>query len=292
MVKILVDTNEISVTELANRPCAKSLTLDDTLPILASPDSHKALRFQDGTKVLTDGVHSYPDRDDVQILLPERLHKYFTNRLGLPLDHYANDAFLQYFMLSTIKQQGEINAPSNDLHYQRHLYRFQKLLNGATGRILDIGCDDPNIGASLLPSSAQYVGLDPFCSLPTPFRLIGVGEYLPFTQDAMDGVLFNTSLDHILDWHRAIDEARRVLKPEGILYLSSLVWTHDAELMRDSVHFHHFREIDLLNALSDFEIVSEQRYTYKDDDHRYGIYLAAKKPTNLSPIKAILKCAD
>ena len=75
MVKILVDTNEISVTELANRPCAKSLTLDDILPILASPDSHKALRFQDGTKVLTDGVHSYPDRDDVQILLPERLHK-------------------------------------------------------------------------------------------------------------------------------------------------------------------------------------------------------------------------
>ena len=93
----------------------------------------------------------------------------------------------------------------------------------------------------------------------------------------MNGVLFNTSLDHILDWKHAITEARRVLAPGGVLYLCSLVWTDRAGLMEDTVHFHHFREVELFGALEGLRIMKEKRYDYKGEKHRHGLYVSAKK---------------
>jgi hypothetical protein len=273
----MLDTQEVTTAELAMRPHATRMTLDDVAPMLASPDSKKGLAFLPGYRILSDGIHTYPDREDVQILLPARLQEYFSTRLEVPLGHYEKDSFLQYFLLSTIKQFGVINAPSDDTHYQRHLHRTQLFLQDAKGVILDVGCDDPRIGASILPASARYIGLDPFCMRTTPFRLIGVGEYLPFKDNSLDGVLFNTSLDHILDWRRAIEEAHRVLAPRGMLYLSTIAWTDRAGLITDSVHFHHFRDYELFGALEGFKKVSEQRYDYKGDDHRHGLYLSAQK---------------
>jgi SAM-dependent methyltransferase len=156
---------------------------------------------------------------------------------------------------------------------------MRSLCRTASGLVLDVGCGDPTIGASLLPKDAKYVGLDPFCTRTQPFRLIGVGEYLPFKDSSVDGVLFNTSLDHILDWRRALNEAYRVLKPGGTIYLCTLVWTDRADLMSDSVHFHHFREYEILAALEHLQLSIDEvvRYDYKGDTHRHGLYLQARK---------------
>lgn len=259
-------------------PHASALMLSDVLPLLTSPDSGKQLAPVDGGSALSDGEHLYPQRGEAQLLLPHRLQPYFTERLMVPLADYADDSFMQYFLLASIKQSGEINAPSDDVHYERHLHRLRSLLAGAEGSLLDVGCDDPKIGASLLPPTAQYVGLDPFCSRQTPFRLIGVGEYLPFKDASLDAVLFNTSLDHILDWRRAIEEACRVLAPNGRLYLSTLVWTERADLVTDAVHFHHFREYEIFGALDGLVVEDVRRYDYKGNNHRHGLYLTALKP--------------
>ncbi len=210
-------------------------------------------------------------------MLPAKLHEYFATRLYIAENLNLTDSFLQYFQLSSIKQSGEINAPSDDTHYQRHLYRIHDLLKGAEGMILDVGCDDPSIGASLCPSASKYIGLDPFCYGIDDFRLVGVGEYLPFKDGSLDGVLFNTSLDHILDWRRAISEAGRVLKSGGKIYLSTLVWSDRADLIYDAVHFHHFREYEIFGGLADFSLSHIKRYSYKDDEHRHGLYLVAEK---------------
>jgi SAM-dependent methyltransferase len=90
-------------------------------------------------------------------------------------------------------------------------------------------------------------------------------------------VVFNTSLDHIFDWRRAIDEARRVLVPGGCLYISTLIWTDRADLVTDAVHFHHFRDYEIFGVLGDWELVDERRYDYKGASHRHGLYLAARK---------------
>lgn len=274
------DIRTVSAATLLAAPHAAAATLNEILPLLASPDSGLKLRRDDATALpiaLTDDVTRYPLRGDAPLLLPVRLHEYFTDRLMVPLA-FNHDAFLQYFLLASIKQSGEINASADNVHYQRHLFRLHEFCRNAKGLVLDVGCDDPGLGAALLPPSVRYVGLDPFCQRTTPFRLIGVGEYLPFGDATLDGVLFNTSLDHILDWRRALAEAWRVLVPGGRLYLCTLLWTARADLVTDAVHFHHFRSADIFGAMADgFTIESAQRYGYKDDQHRHGLYLCARK---------------
>lgn len=274
--ELTLDTRVTTPAELAAAPHAQALALADIAPLLASPDSGAPLRLE--ATHLTDGTHHYPLRGDVALLLPARLHAHFTDRLTVP-PAYGYDAFLQYFLLSSVKQYGETNAASDNVHYQRHLFRMREACKTASGLVLDVGCDDPRIGASLLPPEARYVGLDPFCTREEPFRLIGVGEHLPFADATLDGVMYNTSLDHLLDWRRGLQEAARVLKPSGTLFLATLVWTERADLVHDAVHFHHFREYEIFGGLAEMGFVVQQHwhYDYKGDTQRHGLYLTALK---------------
>lgn len=168
--------------------------------------------------------------------------------------------------------------PSESIHYQRHLYRMKEFLNEYEGLALDVGCDNTDIGASLFSSKSKYLGLDPFASDNTKFKVIGVGETLPFKSSIFDLVLFNTSLDHILDYNTAIEEAYRVLKTGGVLVISILIWHKNTTLLRDMVHFHHFRDFEIIGAISQKGIIINQKeYSYKGDDNRYGLYIAARK---------------
>jgi ubiquinone/menaquinone biosynthesis C-methylase UbiE len=105
-----------------------------------------------------------------------------------------------------------------------------------------------------------------------------MAERLPIADGAADNVALNSSLDHILDYHLAVDEAVRILKPGGMFYMNSLIWTMRAELFPDTVHFHHFRDFELRGALKALRIEEITRYSWKGDSHRYGVYLAARKP--------------
>jgi ubiquinone/menaquinone biosynthesis C-methylase UbiE len=146
------------------------------------------------------------------------------------------------------------------------------------GTLLDIGCDKPSISHLFYPSGVNYIGLDPSFS-NDEFKVLGMAEFLPFTDNIFDFVSFNTSLDHILDYQTALDEACRVLIKGGSLILSSYAWKDKATLLTDNVHFHHFREFELFGALKQsFSIESVKRYKdVKNEDHRYGIYILAKK---------------
>ena len=275
-VDLIASTQETSVAKLAEADHASLGKIEEILPLLASPDTGAAL-VQRG-EALTDGTHLYPMRGETVLLLPVALHEHFTDRLTVP-PSFGYNAFLQYFLMASIKQHASINAPPDDMHYRRHLWRMKEFCRTAQGAILDVGCDDPRVGASLLPSQARYIGLDPFCMRTEPFRLIGVGEYLPVMSGMLDGLMFNTSLDHILDWRRGLHEAYRVLKSGATLFLCTLVWNARADLLSDGVHFHHFREYDIFGALDEIGFVLQEtvRYSYKDNDHRYGLYLTARK---------------
>jgi SAM-dependent methyltransferase len=273
---LIADARIVTPAELLSAPHARMLDLEALLPVLASPDSARALTLDSARHVLSDGTNVYPMREDLPLLVPARLQPFFTDRLAVPCAR-DYDAFLQYFLLATIRQSGEINASSDDIHFQRHLFRMRRVLGSCRGMVLDVGCDDPQLSAGLLPPGTTYVGLDPFCERTRPFRLVGVAEYLPFLDGSVDSVIFNTSLDHIFDWHRALDEAHRVLVPGGRLFLATLVWTSRASLLTDSVHFHHFREAEIFDALTSFDLEPTQRYDYKGDQHRHGLYLCARK---------------
>ena len=111
------------------------------------------------------------------------------------------------------------------------------------------------------------------------FRVIGLGEILPIRDGSVDAVLFNTSLDHILDYHTAIEEAHRVLKPGGSVVIATYAWLEYATLLTDSVHFHHFREFEILGSLGRlFELADVRRYEDpKNATHRYDLYARATR---------------
>ena len=279
-VPILFEKRVISPEAIMASSGAAMMTMADLKPILVSPDSRLPLTFDEpGKHLVNTGDERYPLCENLPLLIPCRLQAYYTDHLHIPYEA-VTDSFLQYYFLSAVKQSGvvgAINAPAEDVHYQRHLFRMKECLSTVDGLVLDVGCDDPNISAGLLPSAAKYVGLDPFCRRSEPFRVIGFGEQLPFSDASFDCVVFNTSLDHILDWRRAISEAKRVLVPGGRMYVATLVWTDRADLATDAVHFHHFRDYELFGALDGWELERERRYSYKDDNHRHGLYVSVRK---------------
>lgn len=273
----LINSSEYTTVEdLLKEPHSVKVNLEEVLNILVSPDTGNKLEINDEANSLRDLDVKYPIKNGSPVLYPKAISEAFLNK-GLPLEYYK-DSQLQYYLLSQIKQHGEVNAPSESLAYQRHLFRMKDFLQGFDGLVLDIGCDNINIGAALLSANSKYLGLDPFSSDNQLFKIIGVGEALPFQDEVFDVAIFNTSLDHILDYHTAINEAYRVLKPGGVLVICTLVWLNHASLLNDIVHFHHFREFEIMGAMAEGgEIIKEKRYPYRDDKHRYGLFVASRK---------------
>lgn len=187
----------------------------------------------------------------------------------------------QYFGISSIKWNGGAhNSPCNDQNYQNYLNDLRNLTADAKGILLDIGCDDPNNTVKHFPPNIQYIGLDPLYYIPSEhFKIHSIAEFLPFKDQSFDSICFGTSLDHTFDAYLAISEAVRVLKKGGNLYLSSLVWSENAELYRDSVHFHHFREnqIKMMLEQSGFSIKRVFKTFWKNDSHRKVLFLKATK---------------
>jgi SAM-dependent methyltransferase len=275
MRELILDESFITAQQLISQSHAKRFTILEALHFLVSPDSGKSLVYSKDKNVLSDGAIDYPVIDNIPILYPSCINKAYLEG-GMDLKYYS-DPKLQYFLLSQIKQRGEINAMPDNLHYQRHLFRMKDFVKNCSGIVLDIGCDNVEISAALFNEKCSYIGLDPFSGSKSNFRIVGVGECLPFCDESIDNVIFNTSLDHILDYHLALDEARRVLKPGGSIYLSTLIWLNNASLLNDNVHFHHFREFEIMGVFDGMLIEKALRYQYKDDRHRYGLYLSAKK---------------
>lgn len=271
------DESVVTVEQLQARPHAQVLTLTEIAPLLASPDTGRPLTMIGDPPSFTDGENVYPVINGSPVLYPACISEAFRGG-GLKLEYYG-DSKLQYFLLSQIKQRGEINAASTSVHYQRHLFRMSAFLQGCRGVVLDVGCDDIPISASLFSTECGYIGLDPFSVIQSKSRVVAVGEFLPFGDETVDNVVFNTSLDHILDYQTAIGEAHRVLRPGGMIWMAILVWVERAALYHDAVHLHHFRDYEIDGVLGEFRFqeVSRKEYDYKGDAHRYGLYVSARK---------------
>jgi SAM-dependent methyltransferase len=249
--------------------------------VLISPDTLEPLRIVSAGELLSlsDGSNSYRLTDGCPILYPLRVQQYWEKGL-LPFEYYS-DPLLQYCLLSQIKQRGEINAHFTSTSYKRFLWRCREFTRELKGTVLDIGCDNPILSSSLFPPACSYIGIDPYatCSEEQGFRVIGIAEILPFRTAVFDNVAFFGSMDHILDFHTAIRESWRVLANNGMIVISTYAWLSRATLLTDSVHFHHFRESEIIIAVTDlFRIEDIIRYEDpKDDSHRYQLMIKARK---------------
>lgn len=257
---------------------ARAVDLEECLrkELLVAPDSKRTL-FSSGDLVsLFDGHNHYSVVEGCPLLYPREITESWVEHT-LPLAYYGTP-LKQYGLLSQLKQRGEINAPLDSQPARKHQHRLWDFCRGLQGLVLDVGCDSPAHSTRLLPPSCEYLGLDPYAN-GAEFRIIGLGEIIPIRSASVDNVLFNTSLDHILDYQTAIDEAFRVLKPGGRIVIATYAWVNHATLLSDSVHFHHFREYEILGALTGrFRTENVMRYEDpKGSAHRYGLYVQAAK---------------
>jgi len=124
-------------------------------------------------------------------------------------------------------------------------------------KVLEIGCGDGRISASLAGKSREYTAIDPdIQSIATAVKTIkgidfrvGSGENLEFADSSFDVVLFTLSLHH-QDPRLALKEAHRVLRPQGQLMV--LEPSADGELQQFFNIFHDEREV-LNNSLNEIK---------------------------------------
>lgn len=277
-IAVTHDDDFIPLESLGETDGARALALRDVLDRLTDPDApERFLQDEQGQIVLPGG-----DRVEMRGERPVLLPAFARSAIKDDRYHFEPRALatpgLQYLYLSDVKAHGgDQNSSYADIWYQRHLFRTRRLTAGARGSLLDIGCDTPSISRKMFPATIDYVGLEPSLNRADQFCICGMAEFLPFRSSSFDNVALLTSLDHILDAHRAIEEAARVLRPGGTIFLASLVWDRNASLIGDTVHFHHFRDWELQGLLRVFEIETVQCYGWKGDQHRYGAYISARK---------------
>lgn len=144
-------------------------------------------------------------------------------------------------------------------------------------RVIDVGCGDGHLSRLMARQGAHVLGVE--CSsrqlgkawaaekVSDEEIVEGVGQALPAPDGDADIVVFFNSLHHIPAefMGKALDEAARVLRPGGLVYVS--------EPLAEGVFYHVCRPIDdeaavraqayaALKAAPDLEEVQEFRYVH------------------------------
>ncbi|MGE0542227.1 MAG: class I SAM-dependent methyltransferase [Dehalococcoidia bacterium] len=119
---------------------------------------------------------------------------------------------------------------------------------GVHGRILDLGCGTGGV-LQHLGTFGDAIGLDPapeaakYCGRRQLPMVIGSGMELPFADASFDAVLALDVIEHVPDDVALLREARRILRPGGVLLVTvpALPWLWSAH---DDVN-HHYRRYTL-----------------------------------------------
>jgi ubiquinone/menaquinone biosynthesis C-methylase UbiE len=111
------------------------------------------------------------------------------------------------------------------------LDRYVPSFSPSGAAVLDIGCGDAGVPIAFAERGARAAGIEPAAGSVERGRIRadehgvevdlrqGVAEELPFPDHAFDLVLLDNVLEHVGDMDATLREVRRVLRPDGLLYL-------------------------------------------------------------------------
>jgi ubiquinone/menaquinone biosynthesis C-methylase UbiE len=150
------------------------------------------------------------------------------------------EAFVRHYneRVPTIEEEFELWGP---FHQHRHEMRYDIVANAVRehtpdgGTILDIGCGAGLVADRLGDIGATYVGVDlpahhikyaadKFAAKGDKLRALfvrGDGERLPLTDHTVDVVVFTEVIEHLLQPELAVWEIARVLRPGGVLVMTT-----------------------------------------------------------------------
>ncbi len=111
----------------------------------------------------------------------------------------------------------------------RETLRFVRAhLSGGAQRLLEVGCGNGALAAALQADGHTLVALDADAEAVAEARRRGVEArhvaWLDFEEAPFDAVLFTRSLHHLHPLDAALDQAKRLLKPSGVLVVEDFAY--------------------------------------------------------------------
>jgi SAM-dependent methyltransferase len=162
-----------------------------------------------------------------------------------------------------------------------HIWRYVSASKHTLGLVADIGCGT-GYGPALLGESNSVIGIDvsrnaldyALWKYPGPEYVQGSAVSLPFRDSAFDAVTAFEIVEHLEHGEKLLEEAHRILKVGGTLFISSPNPAHWVNLLRNQVfrtpipdkepgnlyHVHEFpyQEMRCLLDSYGFEVIWEE----------------------------------
>ncbi|MEL7465403.1 MAG: bifunctional 2-polyprenyl-6-hydroxyphenol methylase/3-demethylubiquinol 3-O-methyltransferase UbiG [Pseudomonadota bacterium] len=111
---------------------------------------------------------------------------------------------------------------------------FDRHIDWAEKEVLDLGCAGGFMAEALATRGARVTGIDPAAEAVAAAKTraakigqsirydVGVGEELPYGDEAFDAVVCVDVLEHVADLNRVLSEVERTLKPGGLFLFDTI----------------------------------------------------------------------
>jgi ubiquinone/menaquinone biosynthesis C-methylase UbiE len=136
-----------------------------------------------------------------------------------------------------------------------HLVRYNLLPGSQTMRVLDLGCGAGHGSNMLSKKYKSVVGVDISEDAITYAKenwnaeniefKVGSALEIPFPDNSFDVVASFEVFEHLSDWKKFLSEIKRVLKPEGIVYISTPNKTLYSPGTKKPINPHHVFEMTI-----------------------------------------------
>lgn len=136
-----------------------------------------------------------------------------------------------------------------------HLARYHMLPGDPSGIILDIGCGAGHGSNSLAKKYGKVRGVDiseeaiayakENWALDNIEFKVGSAMDIPYPDNTFDAVAAFEVFEHLSDWRKFLSEIRRVLKPGGIVYISTPNKTLYSPGTKKPINPHHVFEMTI-----------------------------------------------
>lgn len=142
-------------------------------------------------------------------------------------------------------------------------------------RILEVG--SRYVNGSVRPfierfmNPEKYVGVDIEKGLYVDEIVSAEGIIERFGKESFDTVITTDMMEHVSDWRLIINNIKSILKPDGVLYLTTC--SYGFPLHNFPNDFWRFEIEDIKRIFSDFEIISLEK-----NPEAPGLFMMARKP--------------
>lgn len=150
---------------------------------------------------------------------------------------------------------------------------FKKHLgNKNIEKILDYGCGEKPFKDILSPYCKQYIGVD-IVENPKADIIIKNNDNIPIENGTVDAVLSTQVLEHVENLDQYLNECQRIMKKDGLLFLSTHgTWHYHPDPydvqrwtsygLKSLIIKYRFEILDFIPVLGQLALTSQLRMTY------------------------------